>query len=57
MASELVSYVSNILLYFMEIATMLVDKGLPVVHLDFSKAFIKIPHKRLINKSKTHRIG
>ena len=41
MASELVSYVSNILLYFMEIATMLVDKGLPVVHLYFSKAFIK----------------
>ena len=33
------------LLYFMEIVTKQVDKGLPVdvVYLDFSKAFVKVP--------------
>ena len=35
------------------------DKGLPVdvVYLDFSKAFDKVPHNRLINKIKTHGTG
>ena len=43
----------------MEIVTKQVDKGLPVdvVYLDFSKAFDKGPHNRLINKIKTHGIG
>ena len=47
------------LLYFMEIVTKQVDKGLPVdvVYLDFSKAFDKVPHSRLINKIKAHGIG
>ena len=47
------------LLYFMEIVTKQVDKGLPVdvVYLDFSKAFDKVPHNRLINKIKAHGIG
>ena len=47
------------LLYFMEIVTKQVDKGLPVdvVYLDFSKASDKVPHNRLINKIKTHGIG
>ena len=47
------------LLCFMEIVTKQVDKGLPVdvVYLDFSKAFDKVPHNRLINKIKTHGIG
>ena len=47
------------LLYFMEIVTKKVDKELPVdvVYLDFSKAFDKVPHNRLINKIKTHGIG
>ena len=35
------------------------DKGLPLdfVYLDFSKAFDKEPHNRLINKIKSHGIG
>ena len=43
----------------MEIVTKQVDKGLPVdaVYLDFSKAFDKEPHNRLINNIKTHRTG
>ena len=47
------------LLYFIEIVTKQVDKGLPVdvVCLDFSKAFDKVPHNRLINKIKTCGIG
>ena len=46
-------------LLFMEIVAKQVDKGLPVdvVYLDFSKALDKVPHNRLINKIKTHRIG
>ena len=34
-------------------------KGLTVdaVYLDFSKAFDKVPHNRLINKIKAHGIG
>ena len=47
------------LLYFMEIFTKQVDKGLPVgvIYLNFSKAFDKVPHNRLINKIKAHGIG
>ena len=43
----------------MEIVTKQVDKGLPVdvVYLDFSKAFDKVRHNRLINKIQTHGIG
>ena len=52
------SCLSN-LLYFMEIVTKQVDKGLPVdvVYLDFSKAFDKVPHNLLINNIKAHGIG
>ena len=47
------------LLHFIEIVTKQVDKGLPVdvACLDFSKAFDKVPHNRLINKIKVHGIG
>ena len=47
------------LLYFMEIVTKQVDKGLPVdvVYLDSSKDFDKVSHNRLINKIKAHGIG
>ena len=46
------------LLYFMEIVTKQVDKGIPVdvAHIDFSKVFDKVPHNRLINKIRTHGI-
>ena len=47
------------MLRLMEIVTKQVDKGLPAdgVYLDFSKAFDKAPHNRLINKIKTYGIG
>ena len=43
----------------MEIVSKQVDKGLPVdvVYLEFSKTFDKVPHNRLINKTKAHGIG
>ena len=43
----------------MKIVSKQVNKGLPVdvVYLDFSKAFDKVQHYRLINKIKTHGIG
>ena len=47
------------LLHFMEIVTKQEHKGQPVdvVYLDFSKAFDKVSHNCLINKTKTHGIG
>ena len=46
------------LLYFLEVVTGKIDEGHPVdvVYLDFSKAFDKVPHKRLILKVKAHGI-
>jgi len=43
------------LLEFMEIITQHVDDGLPVdvIYLDFHKAFDKVPHARLIEKSES----
>ena len=47
------------LLTFLESLTSHVDQGLPVdvLYLDFSKAFDKVPHQRLISKLRAHGIG
>ena len=47
------------LLNILEEVTKFVDEGNPVdvLYLDFSKAFAKIPHKRLMEKVKAHGIG
>ena len=47
------------LLKFLEDVTKYIDEGKPVdvIYLDFSKAFDKIPHKRLISKVKAYAIG
>ena len=47
------------LLTFLESLTYHVDQGLPVdvLYLDFSKAFDKVPHQRLISKLRAHGIG
>ena len=44
---------TNLLLY-LELQTSCIDKGLgiDVLYLDFAKAFDKVPHKRLLKKSK-----
>ena len=44
---------------FLESLTSHVDQGLPVdvLYLDFSKAFDKVPHQRLISKLRAHGIG
>ena len=51
------SCLTNLLL-FLESVTGLLDEDLPVdtVYLDFSKAFDKVPHARLIRKLKSHGI-
>ena len=47
------------LLTFLEHITKYVDEGYPVdvVYLDFSKAFDRVPHARLVNKLRAHGIG
>ena len=47
------------LLQFLEEVTKYVDEGNPadVLYLDFSKAFDKVPHKRIVEKVKAHGIG
>ncbi len=47
------------LLTFLESLTSHFDQGLPVdvLYLDFSKAFDKVPHQRLISKLRAHGIG
>lgn len=52
------SCLTNIL-DFLESATSELDSGNPVdiVYLDFSKAFDKVCHNRLVNKLETHGIG
>ena len=59
MASRRGDRVSLICLKFLEEVTAYVDEGSPVdvLYLDFSKAFDKVPHKRLVNKVKAHGIG
>ena len=46
------------LLEFLEIITKLIDEGhnIDVVYLDFSKAFDKVPHVRLMSKVRAHGI-
>jgi hypothetical protein len=47
------------LLVFLENVTKAIDEGHPldILYLDFSKAFDKVPHKRLIRKLEAHGIG
>ena len=47
------------LLTFLELVTKTVDDGNPVdaVYLDFSKAFDRVPHQRLLTKLRSHGIG
>ena len=46
------------LLEFLERVTSEVDRGhaMDIIYLDFSKAFDKVPHKRLLEKMKAHSI-
>ncbi|XP_067915925.1 uncharacterized protein [Heterodontus francisci] len=52
------SYLTNLLKFF-EKVTRKVDKGKPVdvVYLDFQKAFDKVPHQRLLHKTRAHGAG
>merc|ERR1711917_13188 len=45
-------------LEFLERVTSEVDRGhaMDIIYLDFSKAFDKVPHKRLLEKMKAHSI-
>ena len=47
------------LLDYLETITRLVDQGhnIDVFYLDFSKAFDRVPHQRLLTKSKAHGIN
>lgn len=47
------------LLEFLEYVTKELDEGncLDVIYLDFSKAFDKVPHRRLVHKLRSHGIG
>jgi ribonuclease P/MRP protein subunit RPP40 len=47
------------LLDFLEEVTRELDKGnaVDVIYLDFAKAFDKVPHRRLVEKVKSHGIG
>ena len=49
----------NNLLFFREDVTKAIDEGKPldVIYLDFSKAFDKVPHKRLLRKIESHEIN
>ena len=44
---------------FLEEITKWIDEGSPVdiIHLDFQRAFDKVPHQRLLLKLKAHGIG
>ena len=44
---------------FFEDVTKWLDEGSPVdiIYLDFKKAFVKVPHQRLLLKVKAHGIG
>ena len=52
------SCLTNLLTY-LELVTKTVDDGNPVdaVYLDFSKAFDRVPHQRLLTKLRSHGIG
>eukprot|EP00061_Rhincodon_typus_P013731 g40284.t1 len=51
------SCLTNLLEFFEEVTTKF-DKGEPVdvIYLDFQKAFEKVPHRRLLNKIRTHGV-
>ena len=51
------SCLTNLIEFFEEV-TKVIDKGraVDVVYMDFSKAFDKIPHGRLLKKLKSHEI-
>eukprot|EP00061_Rhincodon_typus_P002486 g17699.t1 len=44
--------------FFEEVTKMIAEgKAVDVVYMDFSKAFDKVPHGRLVQKVKSHGIG
>ena len=49
----------TILLLFLEDVTKAIDEGNPwdMIYLDLSKAFDKVPHKRLLQKIKSHGVS
>ena len=51
------SCLTNLIEFFKEVTKMIdEDRAMDVVYMDFSKAFDKVPHGRLVQKVKSHGI-
>jgi len=50
------SCLTNLFEFFEEVTKMIEGRAVDVVHMDFSKAFDKFPHGRLVQKVKFHGI-
>ena len=52
------SCLTNLLSFFSEVYEAVDDdKAFDIIYLDFSKAFDRVPHERLIRKVEVHGIG
>eukprot|EP00061_Rhincodon_typus_P007079 g28385.t1 len=51
------SCVTNLIDFFEEVTEVIKGKAVDVVYMDFSRAFDKAPHGRLVKKVKSHGIG